>query len=52
MARCDELEKLRGDRDRKQITVHTAALNCLLIAKEQSEFNTAWQFITQHFSQG
>ncbi len=51
MARCDELEKLRGDRDHKQITVHTAALNRLLIAKQQSEFNTAWQFITQHFSE-
>jgi type I restriction enzyme, S subunit len=51
MARCDELEKLRSDRDRKQITVQTAALNRLLIAKEQSEFNTAWQFITQHFSE-
>lgn len=49
MARCDELEKLRGDRDRKQITVHTTALNRLLIAKEQSDFNTTWQFITQHF---
>ena len=51
MARCDELKKLRSDRDRQQITVHTAALNRLLIAKEQSEFNTAWQFITQHFSE-
>ncbi len=51
MARCDELEKLRSDRDHKQITVHTAALNRLLIAKQQSEFNTAWQFITQHFSE-
>lgn len=51
MARCDELEKLRGDRDRKQITVHTAALNRLLIAKQQSNFNTAWQFTTQHFSE-
>ena len=51
MARCDELEKLRGDRDRKQITVQTAALNRLVIAKEQSEFNTAWQFITQHFGE-
>jgi type I restriction enzyme S subunit len=51
MARCDELEKLRGDRDRKQITVHTATLDRLLIAKEQSDFNTAWQFITQHFSE-
>jgi len=51
MARCDELEKQRSDRDRKQITVHTAALNRLLIAKEQSNFNTAWQFITQHFGE-
>jgi len=51
MARCDELERLRSDRDRKQITVHTATLDRLLIAKEQSDFNTAWQFITQHFSE-
>lgn len=51
MTRCDELERLRGDRDRKQITVHTAALNRLLMAKEQSDFNTASQFITQHFSE-
>jgi|SanBayMetagenome_1026888.scaffolds.fasta_scaffold01068_4 type I restriction enzyme S subunit len=51
MARCDELEKLRSDRDRKQITVHNSALNRLLIAKEQSDFNTSWQFITQHFSE-
>jgi len=51
MARCDELERLRGDRDRKQITVHNSALNRLIIAKEQSDFNTAWQFITQHFGE-
>jgi type I restriction enzyme S subunit len=51
MARCDELERLRSDRDHKQITVHTAAINRLLIVKEQSDFNTAWQFITQHFGQ-
>ena len=49
MARCDELEKLRGNLNQKQITVHNAALNRLLTAKDQSEFNTAWQFITQHF---
>ncbi|AFZ12010.1 restriction modification system DNA specificity domain protein [Crinalium epipsammum PCC 9333] len=51
MARCDELERLRSDRDRKQITVHNSALNRLIIAKDQSDFNTAWQFITQHFSE-
>jgi len=49
MARCDELEKLRGNLNQKQITVHNAALNRLLTAKDQSDFNTAWQFITQHF---
>jgi type I restriction enzyme S subunit len=49
MAQCDELERLRSDRDRKQITVHNSALNRLILAKEQSDFNTAWQFITQHF---
>ena len=51
MARCDELERLRDERNRKQITVHTAGLNRLLVAKEQSDFNSAWQFITQHFSE-
>ena len=49
MARCDELEKLRGNLNQKQITVHNAALNRLLTAKDPSDFNTAWQFITQHF---
>jgi len=51
MARCDELEKLRGNLNQKQITVHNAALNRLLTAKDQSDFNTAWQFITQNFGE-
>jgi type I restriction enzyme, S subunit len=51
MARCDELEKLRGDRNRSLTTVHTAALNRLLMAKESSNFSTAWSFITQHFGE-
>jgi type I restriction enzyme, S subunit len=51
MARCDELEKLRGDRHYSLTTVHTAALNRLLMAKESSDFSTAWSFITQHFSE-
>ena len=51
MARCDELEKLRGDRNQKRITIHTAALNRLLTAKESSDFSTAWRFITQHFGE-
>lgn len=30
MARCDELEKLRAEREQKQLAVHTAALKQLL----------------------
>jgi type I restriction enzyme, S subunit len=51
MARCDELEKLRLDRSQRLITVHTAALDRLLTAKDSSEFSTAWSFITQHFGE-
>jgi type I restriction enzyme, S subunit len=51
MARCDELEKFRVERDRKQITVHTAALNRLLTAPDSDTFTKSWQFITQHFSE-
>jgi len=51
MARCDELEKLRGDRNQKRITIHTAALDRLLTAKESNDFSTAWRFITQHFGE-
>ncbi len=51
MARCDELEKLRLDRSQRMLTVHTAALDRLLTAKDSSEFSTAWSFITQHFGE-
>jgi type I restriction enzyme, S subunit len=51
MARCDELEKLRIDRSQRLLTVHTAALDRLLTAKDSSEFSTAWNFITQHFGE-
>jgi len=51
MARCDELERLKVERDHKQITVHKAALNRLLTAKDHSDFQTSWHFITQHFGE-
>jgi type I restriction enzyme, S subunit len=51
MARCDELEKLRQVHAQKQITVHTAALNQLLTAKDHNDFKTSWHFITQHFGE-
>ncbi len=51
MARCDELEKLRAERDQKRITIHTAACDRLLTAKESNDFSTAWRFINQHFGE-
>jgi type I restriction enzyme S subunit len=52
MARCDELEKLRVQRDQQRITVHRAAIARLLDTTTQpatADFSEAWQFITHHF---
>ncbi len=51
MARCDELEKLRDERDKKRLEVHTSALKQLLDSQEQEGFTSAWQFITSHFGE-
>ncbi len=51
MARCDELEKLRAEREQKRLAVHTAALRQLLDAQEQDSSANAWQFLTRHFSE-
>ena len=47
MAGCDELEQKRSLRDQKRITVHRAAINCLLNSPEDD--GRAWQFIAQNF---
>ncbi len=47
MARCDELEKLRKQREEKRLAVHAAAIKQLLDAPEGS----AWDFIQQHFGE-
>ena len=51
MARCDELEKLRDEREQKRRSVHTAALKQLLDVQAGDSFADAWQFITQHFGE-
>lgn len=51
LTRCDELEKLRNEREQKRLSVHTAALNSLLAAMESTDFSTAWHFITQYFGE-
>jgi type I restriction enzyme S subunit len=51
MARCDELEKLRDERELKRRSVHAAALKQLLDAQASDSFADAWQFITHHFGE-
>ncbi|SDW21127.1 restriction endonuclease subunit S [Nitrosomonas communis] len=63
MARCDELERLRGEREQKRRIVHITALKRLLDAVSSSPrrsggsgyadeaFTNTWQFITRHFSE-
>jgi type I restriction enzyme S subunit len=51
MGRCDELEKLQRDRDRMRLDVHTAAIEQLLKAKQDTDFNTAWSFLSQNFNE-
>lgn len=49
MARCDELERLRAEREQKRRSVHTAALKQLLDAQAADSIADAWRFISQHF---
>ena len=49
MARCDELERLRTEREQKRRSVHTAALKQLLDAQAADSIADAWQFISRHF---
>src|SRR5690606_4161006 len=47
IARCDELKKLRTERDEKRLAVHAAAIKQLLDAPD----GTAWDFIQQNFGE-
>lgn len=51
MARCNEMEKLRTEREQKRIAVHTAALNRLVAVQVSDSFTDAWQFIIDHFAE-
>ena len=51
MARCDELEKLRTEREKKRLTVHISALNRLFEALGRDSFTDAWQFINRNFGE-
>ncbi|MBU1109621.1 MAG: restriction endonuclease subunit S [Candidatus Riflebacteria bacterium] len=49
MARVDELEKLRNERQEKRLKIHAAAIDQLLSAKSDADFAAAWGFITGNF---
>lgn len=49
MARCDALESLRNERDKKRLATHAAALSQLLDTISNGSADDAWAFITQHF---
>jgi len=51
MARCDDLEKLRTEREQKRRSIHTAALKQLLDVQASDKFADVWKFITQNFSE-
>ncbi|WP_156773373.1 restriction endonuclease subunit S [Chlorobaculum parvum] len=49
MAHCDELEKLRAEREQKRVKVHAAAVRQLLDTTEPESSANAWQFISRNF---
>lgn len=51
MALCDELEKLRAEREEKRLSVHISALSRLFETQGSDSFADAWHFINRHFSE-
>ena len=51
MARCDALEKLRAERDAKQLAVHKAAVRQLLNVADTDGHIQAREFLGQHFGE-
>ncbi len=49
MARCDVLENLRNEREKKRLAAHAAALSQLLDITDKRSADDAWTFIAQSF---
>jgi type I restriction enzyme S subunit len=50
MALCDELEKLKEQKEAQKLTVHKSAINQLLDSKDDSNSKKGWNFISNHFN--
>ncbi len=51
MALCDKLEAERNERNKKRLTINTAAINRLLSSSNKTDFNNSWSFITKNFNE-
>lgn len=51
MMRCDELEQLHAQRDKKRIRVNSVAIKELLSSKDSSSFDHSWNFIRSNFNE-
>ena len=49
-ALCDELEKLKDQKETKKLTVHKSAINQLLDSKDVINSQKGWHFISNHFN--
>ena len=50
MALCDELEKLKEQKEAKKLAVHKSAINQLLDSKDESTSQKGWNFISNYFN--
>jgi len=50
MTLCDELEKLKQQKEAKKLTVHKSAINQLLDSKDESNSQKGWHFISEYFN--
>lgn len=51
MARCDEMERLRSEREAKRLEVHTSAVRQLLNVADQQGHIQAREFLNEHFGE-
>lgn len=49
MARCDALENLQSEREKKRLATHAAALSQLTYTAGNGSADDAWAFISKHF---
>ncbi|WP_417326911.1 restriction endonuclease subunit S [Halarcobacter sp.] len=50
MALCNELEKLKEQKEEKKLTIHKSAINLLFDSKSESNSQKGWHFISNHFN--